>query len=167
MQNQKEMEKGKTAFLASSAVGVAIVVLSIVPVRIGAAAGATMTERLAHPFCHANIFHAAANAWCLVSIAHAYRVTVWELLAAYAIAVSVPSFVLSATPTMGLSGACFALIGMMLRKVARRMYYNAFALAFVAIGFLVPAVNAFLHLWCLAVGECIAILNMPAPWNRR
>ena len=159
------MEAGKTVVLAAS-IGVAVVALAIVPVRIGAAAGASLAERLAHPLCHANIFHALANTWCLVSVAHHYRPSVWELLGSYAIAVSVPSFVLSDTPTLGLSGACFALLGMMVRKVQRRLYYNAWALAFVAIGFLIPAVNAALHLWCLAVGEFVAILNIPAPWNK-
>lgn len=161
------MEKREKTLLASASVGVAAVALALVPVRTGAAAGASLAVRMAYPMCHANVFHAAANAWCLVALTHAYEPAWWELAVAYAVAVAVPSFVLSSTPTMGLSGACFALMGMMLRHVARKRFYVSCAVALAAVGLLVPNVNAWIHLWCLAVGFFLALLNSPAPWNRR
>lgn len=158
------MEDAKKAVLAAAAIGTAAVALALAGLRVGAVSGSGLPARMAYPMCHANVLHALANAWCLVAVANVYRATAADILAAYAVAVAVPPFVLSATPTMGLSGACFALIGMMAWRVRRRLYYNAWALAFIAAGFAFHQVNAWLHLWCLAVGE---LLYAPAPWSKK
>lgn len=157
------MEDTKKAVLAAAAIGVVAVALSFAPVGAGIATGCTLADRVSYPFCHANVLHALANAWCLVAVAKGYRTSVADIMAAYAVAVTVPPFVLSGTPTVGLSGVCFALIGMMAWRVRRRLCYNAWAMAFIAVGFAFPQVNAWLHLWCLAMGE---LLYAPAPWNK-
>lgn len=125
------------------------------------AADASLWQRLAYPFAHANFLHAAVNAWCLLSLVFSYNVSSWQCLAAYAIAVAVPSFVLTAQPVVGLSGVCFALIGLMSFSVRRRLYYQAWAAAALAIAFFFSNAAALLHLWCYAMGVLMAALTTP------
>ena len=161
------MEKPTKAVLAAASIGVAVIILNIIGVRVGITAGGSLSDRLAYPFCHANIFHAMGNAYCLFLVTKSYRMSIAALLTAYAIAVAVPAFVLSTTPTVGLSGMCFALIGLPFWRVRRKLYYNAWAVGFIAITSIFNHIAAALHLWCLFMGEAVGFLNAPVPWRRK
>lgn len=132
---------------------------------VGVSSGCGIPERLCYHFFHANIFHALCNVWCLLSIVFTFSVPLWLFLAAFGIAILIPPFLLSATPTMGLSGVCFALLGMMMWQVRRKVYYTSWALAFIVVGFLFPQVNALMHLYCYVAGQMVGFLNAPVPWK--
>lgn len=111
------------------------------------------------------MFHAMANVWCVLSLAFYYGFTLIELSLAYAIAISFPFAV--ETPTFGLSGVCFALMGIVICRVKRKAFYLRWVGALTLGGFLFPQVNAFLHLYCLIVGLAFGLINTPIQWKKR
>lgn len=119
--------------------------------------GCSITGRLCYHFFHANFFHALCNVWCLLAIAFYYNIEDWELLLAYIIACTVPSVAMSSQPTVGASGICFALMGIVLYKVARKRYYLPWIIPIVAVGFIIPGIAAGVHLYCFAVGITISV----------
>ena len=127
--------------------------------------GCGITGRLCYHFFHANVFHAICNIWCLLALAFYYDIEDWELLLAFIIASTVPSWGLSPLPSflspvkaIGFSGVCFALMGIVFHKVARKKYYLSWIIPIVAIGFIIPGMAAALHLYCFAVGIAVAIV---------
>ena len=131
--------------------------------KVGICQGCSLGSRLLHPFFHANIFHAILNGWVLLSLVFMFDTSVFELLLAYAAAVTVPASLLGiAVPTVGASGAIYFLCGYLSWKTAKKLRWHAWWAFFLGIGFLFPASNSILHLWCYAVGVFIGFLNSPA-----
>lgn len=133
---------------------------------VGICAHCPLQGRFLYPFFHANIFHAALNAWCLLVLVFTYDITFWRLLAAYAVAVSIPVDTLGMLlplehPTVGLSGVVYVLFGSVSCEVARKSYYQAWMCFYICIGFLFPNTNAWLHLYCYVAGLVGALLNCP------
>lgn len=135
--------------------------------KVGVSVGCGILQRLTYSLFHASILHAIINAWCILSILFIYDVKVWQLLFAYFIAVAVPDFALSVTPTVGLSAVCFALLGMIVFQVKRKMYYNACMAAYISVGFIFTQVNGWLHLYSYVAGLFVGFLNMPIPCKRK
>lgn len=127
---------------------------------VGLRAGCTVRARLAYPLFHANVFHYAVNAWCLLTLVFGYGVPGWLLLVSYAVAVTAPAFG-AAVPTVGLSGVLYCLFGSLSFKVRRRWVWQAWWVVPLASGFLYPQVNARLHLYCYLCGVLIGLLNKP------
>lgn len=142
---------------------------------------------LTYHFFHANIFHCLCNVWCLLSLVFAYPVKRWQMAAAFIIASLYPFLPslnshlsplnsltaqrfaceeLSTIPTVGLSGVCFALMGMQAFVVGRKLLFFSWVIAFIAFGFLFPNNNAILHLYCYIAGLTVGFLNSPAPWQK-
>ncbi len=117
--------------------------------------------RMLYPFYHANLLHALLNAWCLLSIIFIYDISLLRFILAYIIAVTIPSFCLSDTPTVGMSGLVFALFGSISFEVQRKTYYQLYMLAYLVVGFLFPNTNALVHLYCYILGVVLALLNKP------
>lgn len=127
-------------------------------------AHAPWTGRLLYPFFHAGPWHALMNAWALLAVVFTYGVSLRRMLAAYAVAVTMPVDTLGAflpfdSPTVGLSGVVWFLFGSISLEVARKRYYQAWMLSFLAAGFAAPRVNAWLHVYCYAAGLAAAFLN--------
>jgi membrane associated rhomboid family serine protease len=120
--------------------------------------GCDITARLCYHFFHANVFHAICNIWCLLALAFYYDIEDWELLLAFIIAATVPSVAMASQPIVGASGVCFALMGIVFHKVARKKYYLSWIIPIVAIGFIIPGMAATLHLYCFAVGIAVALV---------
>ena len=135
--------------------------------KVGIFASCGLWGRLLYSFCHANIVHAALNAWCLLSLVFIYDITMWRLSLAYIIAATVPAntlyslFGIMDTPTVGLSAVVFVLFGSISFEVMRKWYYQAWMLFYLVMGFLSPNTNAYLHLYCYVAGLTIALLNKP------
>ena len=55
----------------------------------------------------------------------------------------------------------FALFGRISFEVKRKLYYQAWMIAYLVIGFLFPNVNAWIHLYCYAIGFAVALINKP------
>lgn len=120
--------------------------------RVGVSINSGWIQRLSYSFIHASLLHAALNAWCLLCIVFVYDVKWWHIIVAYIIATLVPPFALSAMPTVGLSAVCFALLGLINPQVLRKLYYNAHMALYLAIGFLFPLINGWIHLYSYVVG---------------
>jgi membrane associated rhomboid family serine protease len=138
--------------------------------QFGIYQGCAVWKCLTYHFFHANIFHCLCNVWCLLSLVFAYPVKGWQMAAAFIIASLYPflpslNSQLSTLPTVGLSGVCFALLGMQAFVVGRKLFFFSWVIAFIAFGFLFPNNNALLHLYCYIAGLTVGFLNSPAPWQ--
>lgn len=125
-----------------------------------------LSARLAYPFFHANLLHAMLNAWCLLSVAFIYKVSLLRMLFAYTVAVAMPVDTLGEilpldNPTVGLSGVVYVLFGTISFEVARKRYFQCWTLFYIAVGFIFPNTNAWLHLYCYLCGFLFALLNKP------
>lgn len=134
---------------------------------VGVSVGCGFFQRFAYSLFHASILHAIINAWCILSIIFLYDVKGWQLIVSYLIAVAAPDFALSVTPTVGLSAVCFALLGMIVFQVKRKIFYNACMAAYISVGFLFTQVNGWLHLYSYIAGLLVGFLNMPIPCKRK
>ena len=135
--------------------------------EVGISTDCNILQRLSYSFFHVSFLHAAVNAWCFVSILFLYNVNYWRILTAYLIAVAAPDFVLSVTPTVGLSAVCFALLGSISFEVKRKVYYNGCMALYIAAGFLFPLVNGWLHLYSYVAGLIVGFLTMPIPCKQK
>lgn len=150
-------KKTKVFSLALSLIMLALVFAPVDPKTVGLCFHASCAPywsygNLTYSFFHANILHWLLNVWCFLSCVFLADVSFRNLLLAYLVACSVPA--LSSTPTIGLSGVCFALLGMIMWKSANRRTYNLIigvtVLSMVA---LCPkAVNNVLHIYCYLLG---------------
>lgn len=88
------MDKKKVEKIASLIVALVAFCLSFVQVTDWAAVGiyadCGLACRMLYPFFHANVLHAALNAWCLLSIVFIYDISLWRLICSYVVAVTVP-----------------------------------------------------------------------------
>lgn len=162
------MGTGKVEKTASLFIGAMIACLSLFRFDwsvVGIYCGCGLQGRLLYPFFHATIIHAALNVWCLLCIVFYYDVRICRLLLAYLIAISFPvdtlGPIVGTVPTVGLSGVIFALFGRLSFEVRRKLYYQAWMLLYLCVGFLSPGSNGWIHLYCYAVGFVLALLNKP------
>ena len=134
---------------------------------VGICKGAQLTERLCYSLIHASLIHVAVNTWCLLSVIFIYDINWQKLAVAYLAAVFVPDLFLSVTPTVGLSTVCYSLLGMAAFQTKRKLIYNTCIAIYILMGFLFPAVNAWLHLYGYLVGLLVGVLNLPVRWRGR
>ena len=132
-------------------------------VEVGIHKGCSFCSRLLYPFVHANIFHCLVNCWCLLSLVFILDVSILELAISYVIAVLAPvGFWGQVTPTVGLSGLLYCLVGIYTFKVRKKIKWLLWWSFFLGIGFFFAASANLLHLWCFACGLIIGFLNSPA-----
>ena len=135
---------------------------------VGIYDGCSLSGRAVYPFFHANVLHAALNAWALLSIVFLYDRTVWRLLLAYIVAVTAPVGIMGmSAPTVGLSGVVYCLYGSLSFEVARKWYFQGWLLFYLAVGFFFPNTNAWLHVYCYAVGLLGGLLTKPISVRQR
>lgn len=145
---------------------VLLVVLSMSDTAMNALAVSEATpavRRFTYQFAHAGMLHALVNCWCLLSVEFLREVSWRKLLAAYFISATFPSVLLSATPIVGCSGACFALLGMC--ALGEGVRYHIFIAAVLSIGFLLPSMASWLHLYCYAAGLLLSLPFYPIKWK--
>ena len=168
------MVRGKKTKAAVLILGAVIIAVSCVQwlagidVRdLGTTLGSPLSTRMTYHFFHASVLHAVLNVWCLLSLAFFYHVTATELVLSYCIASLYPvgwmHDVLGATavPTVGLSAVCFALMGMVTYRVVRKRYYTACIVTLIGIGFLMPNVNAVIHLYAYLAALLVGLFTEP------
>ena len=164
------MDTRKTEKVTAIVVALTVTALSFVHVSdwtaVGICSSCPLSGRLLYPFFHAGIVHAVLNAWCLLSVVFIYEVSYLRMLFAYVVAVTVPvdtlgTFLPLASPTVGLSGVVYVLFGTISFEVARKRYYQLWMLCYIAVGFIFPNTNAWLHLYCYLCGFLFALLNKP------
>ena len=128
---------------------------------VGVGVQSPVMARLLYSFFHANIFHALINLWCFLSIMFIYEASLMRLLFAFAVAILVPDWALTVTPTVGLSCVCYALLGSYSFEVQRKLYYLSWMVICIGIGFFLPGVNAMIHLYAYSVGLIYSLLFSP------
>ena len=120
--------------------------------------------RLAYPFIHAHPLHAAVNGWVLLQLSFRTPLTLRRLLLAFVVAWSCPAFIAvwptaSSSSVVGLSGVLYALFGMWMPHVARRLRYNAIVALWLAAGLCTTSVAVGLHLYCYLLGILLGFLQ--------
>lgn len=166
------MGNKKVEKIASLVIAIVVLCMSFVHVHDWAAVGiyadCGLTCRMAYSFFHANVLHAALNAWCLLSIVFIYNISLWRLICSYVVAATIPVTTLSLwlggvfdMPTVGMSGMVFFLFATITFEVARKWYYQSWMLFYLVVGFLFPNTSAWLHLYCYLAGLLFALLVKP------
>ncbi len=138
--------------------------------EVGIYVGCPVVNRFSYNFYHASFLHAFFNVWCLLCIEFEYELSYKHIATAFLVAMSFPICTCYdllpltdnlMTPTIGLSGVCYALMGRVSFMVKRVVYYQVNLLFYIGIGFLFSNINGWLHLYCYIVGFIIAFLNKP------
>ena len=164
------MDTRKTEKVTAIVIALTVTALSFVHVSdwtaVGICSSCPLSGRLLYPFFHAGFVHAVLNAWCLLSIIFIYEVSYWRMFFAYVVAVTMPVDTLGVflpldNPTVGLSGVVYVLFGTISFEVARKRYFQFWMLFYIAVGFIFPNTNAWLHLYCYLFGFIAALLNKP------
>ena len=160
-------EYGKLAALILTAILVAVYFCAPVDCSVVGLTKQGGWPRLYYSFLHASVLHLVVNCWCLLSIAFAYTIKPWQLVLAIVTATLTPAFCLYDTPTVGLSVAVYALLGMWALHVRRKLFYSAWILSYLSIGFLFPAVNVLAHIYGYMAGLLVSLLTMPMKCETR
>lgn len=171
MQREKEKIRRKKEKITALLLALVIMILSLLHLTnwhtVGIYVGCSWVGRCLYPFFHSGIIHATLNAWCLVCLFFIYNIRLQRLILAYIVAITFPidtlSLVLpiSKLPTIGLSGVIFFLFGSISFEVGRKLYYQAWMIFYLAVGFVFPYTNAWLHLYCYLSGFLFSLLNYP------
>lgn len=156
-------KNAKIAALAIAAIIIVLAFLGPIP-TMGVTSDNTtpaFMPRLLYNILHASVLHAVINAWCLLSAIFIFNIKLEKLLLAFGVAATAPSWVFSEIPTLGLSGVIYFLFGSVSMAVRHKIFYHAWFTVIIAVGFLMPAVNARLHLYCYICGVLLAMLTTP------
>lgn len=132
-----------------------IVCSSCAAISIPAAAShLPIWHRLVYQFFHANILHLMLNCWCFLQLVFGCRCGWRFIIPAYIISIFIPA----PTPTIGLSAVCYAMMGMLVPLVARRVFFSSFlALSFAATFFL-PSFNTWAHIYATIAGLIYSLI---------
>ena len=124
-------------------------------------------NRLLYPFAHSGIVHASMNAFGLLSAVFGFGVGWVCLVVAYVVAVLVPGFCFTNLPTIGASGMVYFLFALISFKVRDKWLYQLWMFGFIGIGFLFPAINSILHLYCYVAGLFFALVTKPFRYGNK
>ena len=160
----EEEKAGEIAALVIAAVSLTMCAFRWDWKEVGLYPGCGTANRLIWPFVHAGVVHALLNMWCLLAVVFIHRVGAWLLLAAYASCILFPECLMADKPTVGFSGAVFFLFGSVSLRVRRKLYWLGWMAFYLAAGFVMPATDGFIHLWCYLWGIVAALLDKP--WRR-
>ena len=158
--------KTKVASLVLTVVVLTALCLPIDVKAVGLSRGCTLWQRMGYISLHGSILHALVNLWCLLSLCFNRNIPLWQFVTSYAIAVSYPTFLMGDGTTVGLSGMIFALLGMISLASSRWHVNVAFCMVIIGFGYLLPNIDASLHLYCYIAGLAVGAINKPVLWTR-
>lgn len=162
--------KAKTATLMLAAGVIILYFTGIDAEKYGVCVDATLYQRLSFHFFHASFLHAALNAWVLLSIVFIFDISLYAIATAFIVGSLFPVNLLHEImpqaetlllPTIGLSGVCYALMGRVAFMVQKIWAYQAWLAFYIALGFVFPNMNGWIHLYCYLAGLFIGFLNKP------
>lgn len=157
---QKEMAKASALILSLT-----VILSSFIYIpdwhAVGVYRGCSIIQRIGYSFFHASLLHALINAWCMLSVIFIYEAKLWRIAIAFLIAIVVPDYFLDITPTVGLSAVCYALLGSITLESRRKMYFLSCMALYILVGFIIPGINAWIHLYAYMAGLLVGLLNTP------
>lgn len=115
--------------------------------------------RFLYHFFHVSLLHFFLNAWCFLSLLFYFRIRLTDLAVAYIIASLTP--VIGDIPTVGFSGVCYALMGILSLRVDKKVRFVLLTFVLIFIGTVSPLVNGKIHLWSYLAGMFYALLTEP------
>lgn len=155
---QRKEKEVTTPFLLTI-LTLSIYIAGVSPYTFGIYGAAQWYTRFTYQWIHVSIWHLLINLWVFYNITRTYKVRKWHYIIAYII--SVPPILVGTVPTVGLSGICFALMGILWYQVLHTRLYHTWIAGFILAGFCVPGTNVWLHLYCYTAGALIGWLNRP------
>lgn len=155
------MVQQKKEILITALVAVALTVVQLcitTPGIYGIAEHSREANRLFYNFVHGSWLHLGINLYCLYSIVRYMKPTAIAYIVALLIAMSVPLKILSDTPTVGMSGFLFALMGLMTGYTEQPHITFGYLLAFIIFGMFFAQAATAVHLYCLIVGVVVPLI---------
>lgn len=143
-------KKTKTATLIFVISITVLYVVGVDPMSIGLYVGCPAYCHFTWPFFHASWLHLIINAWCLLGIVFLYDVSPSAIAVAYLSSVVAPNMTYS--PTIGISGICFFLMGYIMWQTLRKLYFNSYIAVFILIGFIFSGGNNMIHIYSYVLG---------------
>jgi len=159
-----ENNEAKVASLAIASttilVSVVLSVMDISPCAYGIGGGMPWWHMLSYHMFHANILHAVLNSYCLLSIVFLMGENLRHIILSYIIASTYPVSVIHYLSgidavTVGMSGMCFAMLGIASWRSTAKMRYHLWIFGFISLGVAIPWVMSAL------MGKDVAHLDNP------
>lgn len=117
---------------------------------VGIYHGCPLANRLTYHFFHAGIVHCLVNVWCFLSCVFLARVSFPMLIWAFVVATCAPA--LGEAPTIGLSGVCYALLGIIMFQSSDKRRYNILiSMSWLFTALLIPNAANGVHMYCYVV----------------
>lgn len=141
-----------------------VIILSVVmpnPTGIGMSADSPLWTHLTYQWFHSGIIHALLNVWCLLSIVFIYNVSIFRMLTAFVVSASVPASLIGDIQVIGMSGICYALLGLLSFSVNRKLYYQVYLWSAILFGLVLPNIAVGVHAFCFAIGTFLSLLTTP------
>lgn len=151
-----------SVFLALFATAIILLcVLNPFP-SFGLKIGDPLSCRFVYPFQHASIWHVLTNIWCLAFYVFSpLKLGFSRYCLAYLSSVSVPSFLLSSVPVVGMSGCCFFIIGSVSLIVTNKWRFMIMTIALLVLGLPFSSCSVSIHLWGWFCGMLYSLLTTP------
>lgn len=147
------MEKHEKTKILSFVLSAVIIVVSLLDIDISHYALSPLNSplgNLSYHFFHVNVFHAITNVWCLLGIVFFYKVRVRDFIIAFAVAASIPTQ-LCIAPSVGLSGMLYALMGLIMPQVSRKIYFISWFAVWNILALIIGGSAVEVHTYCFAV----------------
>lgn len=151
MERVNRKTKQNVIFAILSAILIALFIINFL---LGIFGGYTKESPFYHhiiyPFFHANIFHLLVNIYALYYACYAPK----RLIPSLAIAIIVSFITFAHYPTMGISGALYAYVGLsgLIFKVKKPTPPIIILCTWLLIGLILPKLNGLLHILCFICG---------------
>lgn len=164
------MEEEKIEKLSALAIAAAVMMIQLLQtfgilhlslLDVGVSSSCGLRQRFLWPFIHAGLLHATLNVWCLLLVSFYYTVSFRSLALSYGVCVVIPPFVLGGATAVGLSGMLYFVFASLSFSVQRKLYWQAWMIISLIVGFFVPGFAAGVHLYCYAAGMAYALLTTP------
>lgn len=120
-----------------------------------------LVNRLVFSFLHGSWAHILVNLYCFLTLVFMCNANVQKFLLALVCAITIPSFLLSATPIVGLSAINYALTGIVVMNSQKAWWFILLNLLIIGATMVMPGIAFMVHLVCFIEGVVIGFLITP------
>lgn len=126
---------------------------------VGLSDGSHFMSRMCYPFFHANIFHLLINSYALLSIFFLSNPKPTDVIVSAAIAVLIPSSLLSGIPVVGMSVFIFAMTGVLVARAKEWVSFFLFNLLVIICGAMIARIAFVVHLYGFVSGMVYGLIT--------